>query len=310
MNTKNRQVKTNFKVEFKVAEPVGRLDKLLVKYVPTLSRNQVKNLINKGYITVDGYSSSPSFHPQVNQLIKILIPEVQANETLETSSIHLPILYEDLDLIVIDKPAGLTVHPGAGQPNQTLANALVANYQFLMNVGGANRAGIVHRLDKETSGLLIVAKSQSIHSNISKQFEKRLVQKKYIALCHGKMSHQKAIIDVPIGRHPKNRSRMAPLSTGKDSVTKYEVVAQFKGFSLIELTPSSGRTHQIRVHLSAIGHPLVGDKKYGKQKHMLKRQFLHASFLKFQHPSKNELVEFCSELPEELLGFVNTLSPQ
>jgi 23S rRNA pseudouridine1911/1915/1917 synthase len=201
---------------------------------------------------------------------------------------------------VVDKPAGLTVHPAPGHPGHTLVNALLAHFPHLADVGDALRPGIVHRLDRDTSGLMLVAKNSKAQDNLAGQFKSHLVTKAYIALVRGRLTPENGVIEAAIGRHPRNRKKMAVVEGGREASTEYKVINYIGGYSLLEVRPKTGRTHQIRVHLSAIGFPVVGDKVYGVRSPFLSRQFLHASLLGFSLPSTGKYVEFKSELPADL----------
>jgi 23S rRNA pseudouridine1911/1915/1917 synthase len=222
---------------------------------------------------------------------------------------RLEVLHEDRDVVVVDKPPGLTAHPAAGQPDGTLANALLAHYPEMEGVGGPRRAGIVHRLDKGTSGLMVVARNAGSHALLTQQFKERRVTKRYLALVEGEVAPARGVIEVPLGRHPRHRQRMAPVRHGRPAATPYRVVERYGDHTLVEASPLTGRTHQIRVHFAALGHPLSGDATYGRRRPGLTRQFLHASFLAFRHPGTGEGVEFRSELPADLRRFLSQLGP-
>jgi len=222
----------------------------------------------------------------------------------------LNVIFEDRDLIVVDKPAGLTVHPAPGHPDKTLVNAILALCPDLEGIGNAVRPGIVHRLDKDTSGLIVVAKNEKAHTCLAGQFKERRVVKSYKALVHGRLEPPEAVVDAPIGRHPVHRKRMAVVTTGRAAITRYRVVLYLPGYSLVEVSPSTGRTHQIRVHLAALGHPLAGDSTYGKRHPRLDRHFLHAHYLEFRLPSTGESMELSSVLPGDLQGFLDELRSQ
>ena len=291
---------------FEAAAGGERLDRFLAERCPGLTRSMVQRLIFEGDVTVDRLPAKPSSRLRAGQGVNVTIPDPVSTE-LVAQPMSLVIVHEDHDLLVVDKPAGLTVHPAAGQPDRTLANALLARCPDLEGIGGPQRAGIVHRLDKDTSGLMVVAKSLRSHAHLSRQFKQRRVAKHYVALVHGAVSPSEGVIDAPIGRHPKARKRMAAVSTGKDASTRYRVQASYRGFTLIEARPASGRTHQVRVHLSSVGHPLVGDATYGRRHPGLERHFLHAELLGFAHPASGEYLELRSELPTELRDFLRTL---
>ena len=307
MSGRPREAATSRTVEFRVEDGGERLDRLLASRLPALSRSRAQLLITEGHVTVDGETARASSRPNPGQLVVVTAPDASPSTELRPQSIPLDIVYEDRDLLVVDKPAGLTVHPGAGRREGTLANALVAYHPLLLGVGGPQRAGIVHRLDKDTSGLLAIAKNEPAYLDLTRHFKQRRVTKVYLALVHGQVSPPEAIIDAPLGRHPADRKRMAPVSTGRSAETRYRVVARFRRFNLLEVRPSTGRTHQVRAHLASIGHPLAGDATYGKSHARLRRHFLHASLLGFEHPSSGEHVELRSDLPAELRAFLDEL---
>ena len=219
---------------------------------------------------------------------------------VEPEAIPLRIVYEDQDLLVVDKPAGLTAHPAPGHMRHTLVNALLAHCGDLSGVGGVLRPGIVHRLDKDTSGLLLVAKNDRAHAGLSKQLRERTVEKRYLALVQGRVEQAEGVIEGAIGRDPRNRKRMAIVEGGRPARTAYSVREYLDGMTLVEVAPSTGRTHQIRVHFATAGHPIVGDALYGKPSALVGRQFLHACRLAFRHPRDGRSLAFESPLPRDL----------
>lgn len=283
-----------------------RLDRFLACKLPKLSRSRIQQLITEGFITVDGLTTKASVRLKTAQVVVINIP-TPAPSGLLPQPIPLNVIFNDPDIFVIDKPAGLPIHPGPGHPDKTIVNAVLALVPDLTGIGGTIRPGIVHRLDKNTSGLLIIAKNEDSHKEMSRQFKERLVMKSYLALVHGRPNPTEAIIDAPIGRHPKNRKRMAVVKNGKESTTSYRTLEQYDDLTLIEVKPASGRTHQIRVHMSAVGHPLFGDTVYGKSHPTFNRHFLHANLIRFQLPSTGEYVELQSDLPSDLVNILNSL---
>ena len=283
-----------------------RLDRFLDRRCPDLSRSRIQALINQGNATLNGSAAKPSTKTKQGQTVVVRVPEPVASE-LEPQNIPLSIVHEDGDLLVVDKPAGLTVHPGPGHPDGTLVNAVLAHCPDLQGIGGTVRPGIVHRLDRDTSGLIVVAKNDHTHRSLSEQLKARSFTKEYIALTHGSVTPAEAIIAAPIGRSNANRQRMAVAEGGRDAVTRYRVMRHFPAHTLVEVRPTTGRTHQIRVHFASIGYPLVGDVTYGKPDSRLNRHFLHASTLGFTHPSTGEYREFTSPLPTELAEYLRSI---
>ena len=284
-----------------------RLDQIVSCVIEAYSRSAARELIKKGLVKVDGKIGKPSTKVAIGQQITAIIPEYQKT-SLQPQEIELSVIYEDESLIVIDKPAGLSVHPGPGHPDGTLINAVMALCPNITGVGEDNRPGIVHRLDMDTSGVIVVAKNDRSHRSLSDQFKNRTVTKKYVALVEGNMYQKKAIIDGPIGRDPHNRKKMAIIENGRDAKTEYAVDERFAQFDWLSVKPKTGRTHQIRVHLCSLGHPVAGDILYGNRVAGLDRQFLHAESLSLSHPINNNLMEFTSPLPQDLLKFKHSLS--
>ena len=276
-----------------------RLDKFVGERCPELSRTHAQKLIVDGFITVNGKTARSSLKLGIGDRVDIVIPPPPPSP-LYPEAIPLQIIYEDDDLLVVDKPAGLAVHPAPGHPGHTLVNAILAHYPHLTDISDSLRPGIVHRLDKDTSGVMLVAKNRVAQANLSEQFKARSIVKSYLVLVRGKLSPAKGIIEAAIGRDPRHRQRMAVVSRGREARTEYRVVRYVGDYSLLEIKPETGRTHQIRVHLAAIDFPVVGDATYGVKSPHLSRQFLHARKLGFRLPSTGEYVEFESELPEDL----------
>jgi 23S rRNA pseudouridine1911/1915/1917 synthase len=276
-----------------------RLDRYVCQRLPELSRSRVQKLIADGHITVNGRPAKPGLRLNTGDSIEVTVPPIPPSH-LEPEAMPLNILYEDDDLIVVDKPAGLTVHPAPGHPGHTLVNALLSHLPHLADSGDALRPGIVHRLDKDTSGVMLVAKNSQAQADLSAQFKSHTVSKSYIVLVRGHLTPENGIIEADIGRDPSHRQRMAVVSKGREARTEYQVIRYIRDYTLLEVRPRTGRTHQIRVHLAAIGFPVVGDKIYGVKSPFLGRQFLHASRLGFRLPATGEYVEFKSELPEDL----------
>ena len=276
-----------------------RLDRFVSEKHPELSRTLAKKLITDGYITVNDQVAKASLKLNAGDRLTITMPPPEPSH-LAAEDIPLNIIYEDKDLLVIDKPAGLTVHPAPGHPSHTLVNAILARFPDLPTSGDLMRPGIVHRLDKDTSGLMLVAKNRVALNKLANQFKSRSVLKAYLVLVRGHLSPENGFIEAPIGRDPRNRKRMAVVAKGRDARTEYRVIKYVGDCTLLEVTPETGRTHQIRVHLSAIGYPIVGDKTYGVKSAFLSRQFVHACRLGFKLPSSGQYIEFTSELPPDL----------
>jgi 23S rRNA pseudouridine1911/1915/1917 synthase len=289
-----------------------RLDVFIARALPELTRSRVRRLIDEGLVTVDGrLPAKAGVALESGQRVRITIPPPEPSTPLP-ESVPLRIVYEDDDLLVVDKPAGMTVHPAPGHRTQTLVNALLARYPQLSSAGGEGRPGIVHRLDKDTSGLIIVAKNDAAHLALARQLKAHEVEKTYIALVEGKLKEPEGVIEASIGRHPRQRKRMAVVAGGREARTHYRVLREIDGRSLVEVRPETGRTHQIRVHFASIGHPVAGDAVYGRGRRAipsLRRQFLHASRLALRHPRTGERLELEAELPEDLLRALGELEP-
>ncbi len=288
-----------------------RLDRVLVRAFPDLSRSRLQRLIEEGAITVNGGQAGASQRLRPGDRIVLVEPEPQP-AGLVPQDIPISVVYDDEDLLVVDKPAGLVVHPGAGHPAGTLVNALLARYPGLA-LGGQLRPGIVHRLDRDTSGLMVVAKTDRAMSSLTDQMREQRILKEYTALVWGRMASPRGTIEAPIGRDPADRRRMAVVEQGRPARTHFELVETLRlppheELSLLRLRLETGRTHQIRVHLAAIGHPLVGDPEYGRQDRRipLHRQFLHASRLGFVSPDSTYR-EFASSLPADLEAVLASL---
>lgn len=277
-----------------------RLDIFLAdRFKKKHSRSFIKKLIDENKILVN--NKKVKAHHPVNGMdnISIEIPEAQPI-TVKPEKIDLDIVYEDGDLVVVNKPAGLVVHPAPGNYSGTLVNALLYHCKDLSGIGGSLRPGIVHRLDKDTSGLIVVAKSDLAHRSLSKQFKTRRIKRIYIALVKGIVQLDNGIIELPIGRHALDRKKMdVKFTDSREAVTQYKVLKRFKDFTMLELKLRTGRTHQIRVHMAHIGHPLAGDTAYGSAKG-LARQALHAKTLGFTHPRTKEVMEFDSNIPLDI----------
>jgi 23S rRNA pseudouridine1911/1915/1917 synthase len=277
-----------------------RLDQFLAKRLPEYSRSRLQQLIRSGFVRLNERATRPRQIVRSGDKINLIEPLVEKIEAVP-EPIPLDVLFEDDDLIVINKPAGLTVHPGAGQHEHTLVNALLSHCTTLSGIGGKERPGIVHRLDKETSGCLVAAKNDMAHRDLSKQFATRTVDKIYLALVSGKLQKQTGVIEEKIGRHPVHRQRMSVNSPrGRAARTEYRVLRSNEQASLLECRLHSGRTHQVRVHLHYLGHPVLGDKIYAPRlAKNFPRQMLHAWKLGFRHPRTGEWKNFEAPLPDD-----------
>jgi len=293
-------LKESTPIEFVVSakDAKVRLDQFLAKRLPEHSRSRLQQLIRGGFVRLNGGTSRPRQIVRAGDKIDLIEPPPEKVD-IQPEAIPLHVLFEDDDLIVINKPAGMTVHPGAGQREHTLVNALLSHCAGLSGVGGKERPGIVHRLDKETSGCLVVAKNDMAHRELSKQFAARTVEKIYLALVAGKLRKAAGVIDEKIGRHPVHRKRMqVSPHRGRTARTEYRVIRSSDAASLIECRLHSGRTHQIRVHLHHLGHPVLGDKVYAPRfAKNLPRQMLHAWKLGFRHPRTSRWKTFEASLP-------------
>jgi 23S rRNA pseudouridine1911/1915/1917 synthase len=311
-------------IEYVCEQGGERLDRFLAGRLEGPSRSSVQRWIDGGRVTVDGQATKTSRRLAVGEVVRVTLPDDKP-EVLEPWPVALSVLYEDADCAVVDKPAGMVVHPATSHRQDTLVNALLARYPEMMamvdlesRVG--QRPGIVHRLDKDTSGLIIVARHEAARSSLQRQFRSRTVEKGYLALVHGRLSlldGKEGLIDLPIGRDPRRRQRMAVVEGGRRAVTRY-TTRQFlfiphgvrERYSLVEVALQTGRTHQIRVHMAYLGHPVVGDRVYGRRKLHIAcpRQFLHAFRLGFHRPSDGQWIAFESPLPADLEQVLGQLS--
>ena len=283
-------------IHFQIHQQRGRLDKIASVMVPKLSRSRLAKLIKKHLVTVNQKKVKPKYQVKSGDLVQIKIPAPK-KLTLKPEAIPLDIIYEDPDVLVVNKPQGMVVHPAPGHPDRTLVNALLFHTP-LSNINGTYRPGIVHRIDKDTSGLLMVAKNNLAHYSLSKQLRHKTNVREYIALAHGNFKQQSGVVDAPLGRSRKNRKKQAVVSDGRHAVTHYKVLERFQKYTLIACRLETGRTHQIRVHMQYIGHPLAGDPLYGPRKTLRGHgQFLHAWKLGFRHPRTRQLLIFTVQLP-------------
>ena len=293
----------SLKVSIKPRE--SRIDKFLTKKFKDLTRSQIKKLIKQGNILVNSQQVDPDYLIKKNDVVTTQIPPPKPLE-LKAEAIPLHVVYEDECILVIDKEAGIVTHPTMDHPTGTLVNALIHHIKNIPGFGQDLRPGIVHRLDKGTSGLMVVGKKQTCVENLKNQFRKRRVVKKYTLVVGGKVEPAVGSINKPIARHPKHRQKFAILEGGRESRTDYKVIETFRDkFTLLEACPKTGRTHQIRVHFSSLGHPLVGDKLYGGSQSP--RMFLHASYLEFDHPETGKRLNFESRLPGKLTGILGKI---
>lgn len=288
--------------KFKISEEFNniRLDKVIAVLDEDLSRAMIQKLLEQEKITVNGKYQKPSYKTKLGDVIEVeeIIPQ---EIELKVQDIPIEIIYEDDDIIVVNKPKGMVVHPANGNPDGTLVNAIMNICKdSLSGIGGEIRPGIVHRIDKDTSGLLIIAKNDKAHINLSEQIKNREVTKKYIALVRGVIKENGATIDMPIGRSDKDRKKMAVRKDGKNAVTHFDVIKRYNGYTLLDIKIDTGRTHQIRVHMAEIGYPIVGDYVYsnGKNPFGVEGQMLHAKFLEFKHPITGKEMKLEAPLPE------------
>ena len=291
-------------LRFTVDRSGQRLDQFLSLNLAGYSRSRVSNLVHSGRVLVEQRRAKPSTKLKSGQVVTVL-PALIQESNLEPQSIDLNIIYEDSHILVIDKQAGIPVHPGPGHPDGTIANALLEIYPNVKRVGSEDRPGIVHRLDIDTSGLMVVARTQEAHLSIARQFENRTVEKTYLALVTGTLAREEAIIDAAIGRSPGDRQRMSVLENGRQAITRYKVIRRYANFDLLEIRLLTGRTHQIRVHMASLGHPVAGDKIYGREFDNLARQFLHSAGLQFSHPDTAKRVKYEAPLPGDISQFLN-----
>lgn len=333
MNSENNEELSSLTFQPSSIEIGKRLDAYLAQQIENRSRSRIQKMIDDGDVLVNEKQVKSSYKVQNNDTIEVELTELPA-ESFEPEDIPLNIVFEDEFLAVINKPAGMVVHPGAGVPNGTLANAIAWHFKFQnpnskleensgiwnLESGINNRIGIVHRLDKDTSGLIVVAKDEKTHEALSEQFHDRTVYKRYLALVHGEIEENKGTIDAPIAREKHNRTKMGVRGHGRNALSLWRVKERFEKFTLVEVEIKTGRTHQIRVHLAYINHPVVGDETYnsGRDKSVanlqirkaiqnLNRFFLHAEKLSFTHPNTKEVLSFRVLLPKELTDFMEII---
>ncbi len=301
-------------------EDVGeRLDRYLTQQLPMHSRAYLQQLIDQQQVLLDGRTTKPGYRLRVGDRIVVTLPPSKPSGVL-AEAIPLDVLYEDVHLLVVNKAAGMVVHPSPGNASGTLVNALQAHCPQLSGIGGIERPGIVHRLDKDTSGAIVVAKDDATHRGLARQFAERQVKKRYLAIVRGNLRETQGVIDAAVGRHPVYRQKMSTQTRlGRQAVTEFHVLERFGAYTLVELYPRTGRTHQIRVHMAAMGHPLVGDPIYGRNRQesqrstlayrlsWFRRQALHAWLLGFVHPATEEWLECRAPLPTDLEQLLTNL---
>lgn len=298
-----------------------RLDLFLAEREKEVSRSRIQKLIRDGQVQVNGFVTKPGYRLKAGDQVLFSVPP-PISIALKPEAVDFEVIYEDGGMIVVNKPPGLVVHPAAGHATGTLVHGLLSHCKDFSGIGGELRPGIVHRLDKDTSGLLLVAKTDRVHVSLAGQFKSRTVRKEYLALVHGAMPAGRGEIDLPIARHPKKRKEMSVVEGGRTAVTVWRLTEEFEGpFSLLAVVLKTGRTHQIRVHMAHVGHPIVGDRVYGYGKDWWKRhtlnkecplpeiprQMLHAHRLGFAHPETGAPVEFEAELPDDMRGVLEAL---
>ncbi|BCP57746.1 RluA family pseudouridine synthase [Streptococcus suis] len=283
-------------MEIKVETGGVRLDKALSE-LTELSRSVANDQIKAGQVLVNGQVKKAKYTVQEGDIITYQVPEIEEIDYV-AEDIPLDIVYQDEDVAVVNKPQGMVVHPSAGHTSGTLVNALLYHVKDLSGINGVLRPGIVHRIDKDTSGLLMIAKNDEAHTKLAAELKDKKSLRKYWAIVHGNLPNDRGVIEAPIGRSEKDRKKQAVTAKGKDAVTRFQVLERFGDYTLVELTLETGRTHQIRVHMAYIGHPVAGDEVYGPRKTLKGHgQFLHARTLGFTHPKTGEVVAFTAEAP-------------
>jgi len=296
-----------FEFEIDSSRQKTRLDVFLSEVQPDFSRAYLQRLIEDRHVTVNGGAARASYKLRAGDHVDLHIPDPVPLATAAPENIPLTIVYEDSAFLVVDKPAGMVVHPAPGHAGGTLVNALLHHCSGLTGIGGVERPGIVHRLDKETSGLVVVAKTDAALHSLASQFKERRIEKEYLALVRGRVESFRGVITSPIGRHKVHRKKMSA-GSGREALTRYELVERFDGYSYVRLFPKTGRTHQIRVHLASIGHPILGDKLYGGKTfpgaRKISRHALHAGRLTLFHPLSFQPMIFDSPLPEDMALFL------
>lgn len=298
--------------DFRITEEAEdeRIDKFLTEFIDSLSRSYIQKLLNSGSITVNGQTIKANYRLKTDDNIQVVLPPAITPD-IEPEDIPLSVLYEDEDVIVVNKPKGMVVHPAAGHYSHTLVNALLFHCRGqLSGINGVLRPGIVHRIDKDTTGSVIACKNDNAHASIAEQLKEHTIIRRYHAIVNGVLKEEQGSICTMIGRHPVDRKKMAVVKTcGKEAVTHYRVLKRFQKYTYVECILETGRTHQIRVHMAHIGHPLLGDGVYGPAKNVfhLEGQTLHAKILGFHHPKTNEYIETSAPLPEYFVQLLHSL---
>lgn len=284
-----------------------RIDKLLADLLQDLSRARIKALMKENRVTVNGKRVKASYKCQLHDQIEIQIPEPEPID-VQPEQMELDIIYEDADVIVVNKPRGMVVHPAPRHYSGTLVNGLLAHCQDLSGINGSIRPGIVHRIDKDTSGLIMVAKNDQAHESLAQQLKDKTTERKYKVIVHGQLEHSRGTVNAPIGRDEHDRKKMTVTDKGREAMTHFQVIEQFPKYSFIECQLVTGRTHQIRVHMKYIGHPVAGDPKYGPKKTLpIEGQALHAATLSFIHPTTREKLTFTVPLPNDMASLLENL---
>ncbi len=295
-----------------IIEPVDsgeRIDTFLGRVIDNVSRSYIQKLIKDGHVEVDGKPlKKKNVRLEEDMEVRITVPEPEILK-VEPEDIPVEIVYEDECLMIVNKPQGMVVHPAPGNYSGTLVNALMFHAENLSSINGVIRPGIVHRIDKDTSGILMIAKDNNAHNSLAHQLKEKTTKRVYVAIVHGRLKEEQGHINAPIARNPKDRLKMAVVMGGKEAVTHYKVIKAYKNYSIVELRLETGRTHQIRVHMAYIGHPLLGDPVYGKKNEKIKHdgQLLHAKLLGFNHPRTGDYMEFDSQLPEYFVEIIQKI---
>lgn len=297
-------------IEITTEHSGSRIDKALSAVNPDWTRSKVQSWVKEHFILVNGHVVKPNYLLKQGDEVQVSEPQPEPLEVVP-ENLDLDVVYEDGDVLVVNKPRGMVVHPAAGHASGTLVNGLMHHCSDLSGINGVLRPGIVHRIDKDTTGLLAVAKNDRAHASLAEQLSEKTVTRKYTALVHGNIPHDEGTVDAPIGRDPKDRQRMTVIDGGRDAVTHFTVLERLGDFTLVECRLETGRTHQIRVHMKYIGHPLAGDPKYGPKKTLtFGGQVLHAGVLGFSHPNTGEYMEFEAPLPADFAALLEKLRMQ